>query len=308
MDIEKTFEKILKKIKRTSLWTKIMVISLILIAIYYYNRENYSIEGFEQQKALVFKEQDEIYDDFYSSVYDKLKKNNSKLEYEISTIINNTSLDKNSKLLDIGSGTGSHIKAYKHRSIDAVGLDKSKYMIKLSKEKHPECDFMYGDGDNLNIFEPHNFSHITILNFTIYELKNKETVIRNCYEWLKPGGSLVLHLVNRNKFNPMLKMADPLNILHNDKSNKKEKKSNLIKFKNFDYKNIFTLEKGIGTFKETFKDKNNKTRINTLKLDLTSIKRIVNLVKKEGFIQDVVVDLYTINHPNEFLYFFYKPE
>ena len=76
-------EYILKKITKTPLWSKIMLVSLIIIIYYIFNRENNSIEGFEQLNKIVFKEQDNIYDQFYSSVYDDLKNNTSKNEYEI---------------------------------------------------------------------------------------------------------------------------------------------------------------------------------------------------------------------------------
>ena len=41
---------------------------------------------------------------------------------------------------------------------------------------------------------------------------------------------------------------------------------------------------------------------------METLKDIATMVKREGFIQDVIVDLYSINYPNQFLYFFYKPE
>ena len=301
-------EYILKKLVKTSLWSKIMLVSLIIIIYYIFNHKSNNIEGFEQLNKIVFKEQDHIYDEFYSTVYDDLKSNTNKNEYEISCIINNTSLNKKDKLLDIGSGTGNHVNMLTKKNIDATGLDKSKSMIQYSKNKYPKCKFKLGDANNNSIFKPHSFTHITMLNLTIYEFKNKYNVIRNCYEWIKPGGFLIIHLVNPNKFNPALKNADPLNILDNTAVNEKDKKNTFIKFKNFSYKNIFDFNNKEATFKETFTDSNNKKRINTLKLNMETSKDIATLVKREGFIQDVIVDLYSINYPNQFLYFFYKPE
>lgn len=301
-------EYLFKKIRKTSLWSKIMMVSLIIIVYYIFNRENSDIEGFEQLNKIVFKEQDNIYDQFYSSVYDDLKNNMNKNEYEISSIINNTSLNKNDKLLDIGSGTGKHVNLLTKKNIDATGLDKSKAMIQYSKNKYPKCKFKLGDANNTNLFKPHFFTHITMLNLTIYEFKNKGGLIKNCYEWIKPGGFLIIHLVNPSEFNPVLKKSDPLNILDNTALNEKDKKNTFIKFKNFSYKNIFDFNNKQATFKETFTDLNNKKRINTLKLNMETSKDIANIVKREGFIQDVIVDLYSINYPNQFLYFFYKPE
>ncbi len=308
LDTGDKFAKFIKKINKISLWSKIMIILLILIAIYFFKMKKNITEGFEQQHNLIFKEKDEIYDSFYTSIYDQLKNDTKKTEFEITTIINNTSLNKNDNVLDIGSGTGNHVGGFKKYNIDAIGLDKSKYMIDISKKKYPNCNFKLGNTINNNLFQPHNFSLITMLNLTIYELNDKTRVIKNCYEWLQPGGFLILHLVNPNKFNPSLKVSDPLNILEKTSLDSNDNKNTLIKFKNFTYKNIFNFINNIATFKETFKDMNNKTRVNTLQLKMEPIDEIVNIVKNEGFIQDVIVDLYKINYPDQFLFSFYKPE
>mgnify|MGYP001413304379 CR=1 FL=1 len=306
--IFQNFEKIIKKINKTSIWSKIMLISLVLIVYYIINKPKNNIEGFEQQNKLIFKENEEIYDTFYTSIYDQLKNDRQKTEFEITSIINNTSINNNDNVLDIGSGTGNHVGAFKKYNINAVGLDKSKDMINISKKNFPNCTFKLGNVINNNLFQPHNFSLISMMNLTVYELNNKKTAIKNCYEWLKPGGFLILHLVNPNKFNPSLKVSDPLNILENSSLDNKDNKNTFIKFKNFTYKKIFNFMNNIATFKETFKDNDNKTRINTLELRMEPIEEIVNVVKNEGFIQDSVVDLYKINYPNQFLFSFYKPE
>ena len=306
--IFQNFEKIIKKINKTSIWSKIMLISLVLIVYYIINKPKNNIEGFEQQDKLIFKENGEIYDTFYTSIYDQLKNDTKKTEFEISSIINNTSINNNDNILDIGSGTGNHVGGFKKYNINAIGLDKSKDMINISKKNFKNCKFKLGNVVNNNLFQPHNFSLISMMNLTIYELNNKKAAIKNCYEWLKPGGFLILHLVNPNKFNPSLKVSDPLNILENSSLDNKDNKNTFIKFKNFTYKKIFNFINNIATFKETFKDNDNKTRINTLELRMESIAEIVNVVKNEGFIQDSVVDLYKINYPDQFLFSFYKPE
>ena len=132
--IFQNFEKIIKKINKTSIWSKIMLISLVLIVYYIINKPKNNIEGFEQQDKLIFKENEDIYDTFYTSIYDQLKNDTKKTEFEISTIINNTSINNNDNVLDIGSGTGNHVGGFKKYNINAVGLDKSKDMINISKK------------------------------------------------------------------------------------------------------------------------------------------------------------------------------
>ena len=47
----------------------------------------------------------------------------------------------------------------------------------------------------------------------IYYIEDKKRFIDNCYNWLKPGGYFVVHLVNRDKFDPIVNSADPLHIV-----------------------------------------------------------------------------------------------
>ena len=54
------------------------------------------------------------------------------------------------------------------------------------------------------------FTDITCFYFTIYYLiKDKNAFLSNCYHWLKPGGKLIMHLVEK-MFDPILPVANPL--------------------------------------------------------------------------------------------------
>ena len=66
---------------------------------------------------------------------------------------------------------------------------------------------------------------------------------QNCINWLRPGGYLVLHLVNRDKFDPILNTADPLQFVSAQKYAKKRITKSLIKFKDFNYKALFNLKR-----------------------------------------------------------------
>ena len=108
------------------------------------------------------------------------------------------------------------------------------------------------------LYPADSFTHVLCLYFTIYYIKNKKQFLTNCYDWLKPGGYLVLHLVNRNKFDPILNSADPLQAVSAQKYAKKRITNSLIKFKDFQYRGDFKLDKDIATFEEIFKDDKTK--------------------------------------------------
>ena len=63
-----------------------------------------------------------------------------------------------------------------------------------------------------------------------------------------PGVYIVLHLVNRDKFDPILNAADPLVLVsaqkHAMKKIGKRITNSVVKFKDFQYKANFDLDKG----------------------------------------------------------------
>ena len=98
---------------------------------------------------------------------------------------------------------------------------------------------------------------------------------------------LILHLVNRDKFDPIVPVADPLVFVSPQKYAKKRITNSLVKFKDFQYKANFELDKqqDKGIFTETFKDdETKKVRQNVHSLFMPSQKYILSLAKNTGFI------------------------
>ena len=75
-------------------------------------------------------------------------------------------------------------------------------------------------------FDQEAFSHITCLYFTIYYIKDKKRFFKNCFDWLMPTGHLAIHLVNRDKFDPIIEAGNPLHIVSPQKLC--EKKDNKV--------------------------------------------------------------------------------
>merc|ERR1712054_383709 len=86
-----------------------------------------------------------IYDDFYSNIYDDLVLNNHKNAFEIALIENDLKPKSNSNFLDIGSGTGHHVAALHNLNYQAQGLDISPSMVNRAKLNYPDCSFKQGD-------------------------------------------------------------------------------------------------------------------------------------------------------------------
>ena len=48
-----------------------------------------------------------------------------------------------------------------------------------------------------------------MLGFSIYEFQNPKIVSDNVYQWLEPDGFFIVHMVDPDKFDPLLDLASP---------------------------------------------------------------------------------------------------
>jgi hypothetical protein len=128
-------------------------------------------------------------------------------------------------------------------------------MIKKAKEDYPNSNYLIGDGNDNLLFKMNSLTHILCLYFTIYYFKDKKHFFDNCMDWLMPGGFLIIHLVNRESFDPILPPGNPLYIVSPQKYAKKRITTTKISFTDFVYSANFNLDKdsNISTFDEKFK-------------------------------------------------------
>jgi SAM-dependent methyltransferase len=148
----------------------------------------------------MLKRNQDVYDDFYATVYSKMESKPSRVKEEVSFIEKQTQPSKEtSVLLDMGAGTGEVMNEWLNRGYKQVyGIEQSPTMVASSiyPDQTIQSDFMLR-----NNFERSTFTHIFCLNHTIYEIENKVAFFKNCYFWLKPGGYLVVHLTEKPRIN-----------------------------------------------------------------------------------------------------------
>jgi ubiquinone/menaquinone biosynthesis C-methylase UbiE len=298
-------------------------ILLLLIVIYIilyirYDIQNMqtmqTMEGFETNLDNTdFKENNEnneIYDEFYSKIYDQLFYSENKNIFEVDNIIKYTKPNNDSFILDVGSGTGSHVYEFNKKKLNIMGVDKSHEMIKYSKNKFPDLSLRNGDVLTTMLFEEQTFTHILCLYFTIYEISNKRQLLSNCYSWLKPGGFLVLHLVNRSMFDPIIPPSNPVMFVNPQKYAKKRMTNSVVKFKKFDYDATYNEEKSNKSiFKETFltKNSNKPIRVNNHHLYMDSQKEILGMAKDAGFMLKGKSAMTSCTYEYQYLYYLQKP-
>ena len=312
MKINNSIKSISNIYNKMSNFGKILIfVTLFLILVVLFKSINTTNkEGYVQNDAFLFKQGPEIYDDFYADIYDYLVFNNLKVTYEIGEIKNKTVPNTRTAILDVGSGTGHHVDKLAQYDLDVLGVDISPSMIQKAKENYPNYNFLLGDVLENNTFKMSQFTHILCLYFTIYYFEDKMTFFNNCMDWLMPGGTLIVHLVNRDKFDPILPPGNPLYIVSPQKYSKERITKTKITFNDFVYSSNFELEpeKDVATFHEKFKFNNGKIRKQEHKLYMNSENDIINMAQDAGFIIQGKIDLVNCAYEYQYLYILVKPQ
>jgi SAM-dependent methyltransferase len=264
-----------------------------------------------------FKEGNDVYDNFYAKIYDELLFSKVKNDFEIGEIKNHTMLTRESLVLDIGSGTGHHVNGLIANGINAIGVDKSAAMVAQAKKTYPQQDYRTADVLDAAIFPSSTFTHITCFYFTIYYIQDKKHFFENCLYWLKPGGYLVLHLVDRETFDPILPAGDPFKIISPQNYAKNRITSTVVNFDEFDYKSNFKVFPNDDTavlgevfkFKKSLDNNNGKRKLrrNEHKFYMPTQKKIINTSKEVGFIVLKEIHMVRCQYTNQYIYILQKP-
>lgn len=272
--------------------TNLLILAVFILIFKYFSDNVVSKEGFVQKEKFVLRKDGNSYDDFYAQVYDKIHSTDSKKE--LAEILKITGADKNSAFLDVGSGTGCTLLALSESGAKCIGIDKSEAMVTVAKEK---CGSLVKHGD---VTEPiqftrNQFTHILCLSQTIYEIEDKHAFFTNCRYWLRNGGALVLHLVDKNRFNTVV--GRPFLLDNPQKYVKERITKSETDFGDFTYFAKYDIrQKGASTFVETFTDAVTKNVIqNERTLFMDTEEAVLKVAQQCGFSQHGKINMASIN-------------
>jgi ubiquinone/menaquinone biosynthesis C-methylase UbiE len=301
----------------------------IVIALYivfklleYINYQNKFVEGMEgigielpDEKKYTYIRGTDLYDDFYSKIYDNLLVSSHKDKYIINQLMEgNINLNNSSNILDIGCGTGNMTnELYKAGMVNVIGLDISKSMVTQARKKYPDRTFVRGDALNRVLFPPNMFSHILCDYFTYYYFSNKHLFFKNCYYWLRPDSYLLIHLVDKYRFDPVVPSANPLYLVNAQKYAKQRITKSKVTFYGYDYSSQFIVEdnkdKDVSIFKETFKNKKSgAVRNQEHVLYIEPLEVTMDIATSEGFVYVARIDLLQVQYEYQYIYILYKPK
>lgn len=320
-----------KFIRKLSFWNRIVILLIILMTVIWFLKvkvpTSFSVqEGFGSDRkdgiqvdspSAPFDRRtttETIYDTFYSSVYDQLIRSEPKDLFEVKLLMDKTNLSKKqSRILDIGSGTGHQAGILSKQGYKVVGLDSAKAMISRAKKVYPNVDFQLGNATNNMLYESGAFSHIMLLYFSIYYIKNKKQLFDNCFSWLAPGGYMLLHTVNRDKFDPILPSGSPFYIIPPQKYAKTRVTETSVVFDKFKYKADFKLNGDTAKFVETFVQNEpvdgvtQPVRQNEHTLFMTSQQSILDQAMNAGFIISSASRMTKIGYEHQSITVLQKP-
>jgi SAM-dependent methyltransferase len=297
---------------KMSNYGKILIfVALLLIIVVFFKNIIPLKEGYTDSKEFLFKQGEEVYDDFYASVYDHLVFNQIRNDYEVGIIVNSSTPDQKSVIADIGCGTGHVVNSLKNKNLEVIGIDISKSMIEKAKAENPYIsnNFKVGDGLNTHLFKDESLTHVLCLYFTIYYMKDKMRFFYNSMNWLMPGGYLIVHLVDRYNFDPILPPGNPLYVVSPQKYAKDRITKTKVTFNDFVYNADFKLDESndLAIFDEKFKFNNGKVRKQEQKLYMEDLPTIVNMAQDAGFILHAKIDMVKCAYEYQYLYVFIKP-
>lgn len=293
--------------KKDSIYNLIIAILLIIIIYLLLSRKD-KVESFVNTDIVA---SDNIYDDFYSKIYDKLFSAPYKIEFEVNDLDESilSKMDKDKvKILDIGCGSGQHIKLLSDRNYNVIGIDNSNEMLKVAKKKTPNVRFILGNALDKSQFSAKKFNIISCYYFTVYYFKDLRKFLENVSFWLKEDGVFVVHIVNKDKFDPILEPASPFPAFSLQKYTKGRVMKSDVVFNTFDYQSEFKiLNNNKANFIEKFNfKKKSQTRKQVHEFYMFNIKQFIRIGKDYSLNLIGRTDLVNCGYEYQYLFYFRK--
>lgn len=195
-------------------WVSLLLfLGIVLVILLCWKRVDFASvhEGFQQEQAYLYLAGDQVYSDPL-----RVHVQSSDASRRYSRPRHGTSGGNDAAVQDpefvVGPGIGHGslaAKLAKQGGLTVYGVDKSKEMIESSNKNYgeiPTLQFKQGNFLEPMLWESGSFSHILCTGFTLYLLEDasKRRLLENAFHWLRPGGYLVVQLVDPAKFQTII--------------------------------------------------------------------------------------------------------
>lgn len=266
---------------------------------------------------------EQLYDGFYAQIYDQLAGHGNRITLQVAECLGRWKMPRESmRLLDIGCGTGTVARTFASNKIHVCALDNSPPMLEQAKKNLITSNMKTADAALIELREgdmnvattckPAEFTHTTLFYFSVYYCKDKLGLFKNIYSWTEPGGHMMVEVVNKYKFDPMLNAAAPFVgfSLQKYAPGKERLNKSKITFNGFDYEADFLLlEEGDGSeaaeFREVFHFKQGGTvRRQKHTFWMPEIKDLIRIADQAGWTYRGFKDMLPMGFEYSYMLFF----
>jgi SAM-dependent methyltransferase len=281
--------------------------------------EGFVVPSAAEESKYEWLSNDDLFDDFYASVFTKLTQNENLVQAESAMCMEEFSRDRPKdqlRILDAGCGIGVATCSFvKQGASHAVGIDRSEAMIRYAKgttlknttltpTQQEDVEFRLFDLMGPGAAAAGEFTDACVLYFTLYYFPDPEILFRNLALWVQPGGHLAIEVVNKYKFEPVLDASNPwVGITPQNYVKERITKSKVV-FDQLEYDAVFELDDPNAEFRETFRFKDGSVRRQKHKLHMPSIPDIIKMAENSGWTYTKYVDLTAISFSYGYLLFF----
>lgn len=125
----------------------------------------------------------------WANTYDK--EINPSIDLEENQVINLIHVKKGDYILDVGCGTGRYSKIFTQKAAKVVGIDFSRNMLKIAKQRVKKAEFKQTDITKKFPFPDKTFDKI-VCSLVISHIQNISPVLKEMKRVLKDNGFIVL--------------------------------------------------------------------------------------------------------------------
>jgi len=299
-------------------WEAIFSILFLMLGMYAISIWLSSREGFESGESIMLEDPEKYYDATYASIYKALWHPPAGVDYE-RVSMEQIALDEwaiaDVKVLDICSGIAPHACWFANLGVEYLGVDTSGAMIEEARKECPSGKFQKGDVTQGTLFPPKSYSHTLLLGFSIYMFPNAKVVCDNAYLWTRPGGYFIVHMVEPDKFDPLLDLASPFAAFSLQSYSYERQTKSEIFFDLFKYTGTFHKKKNeedasfdeVLTYYDTEKSPNKiKYREQKQRLYMPDSESLIETIKSSGFRLKEKVHLISCSKEYQYLVYFTK--
>lgn len=294
-------------------WTEIFILCSLVLLMYSVSIWSLS-EGFEAGESVLLEDPEKYYDALYASIYKVLWHSDQKLEFERISIHDISLAEKATsdiKIMDLCCGVAPHACWFKGLGVEYVGVDNSVPMIEEARKQCPSTTFQKGDVTQASLFPPKSCSHTLLLGFSAYMFPNIKSVSDNAFLWTQPGGYFVVHLVEPDKYDPLLDLASPFAAFSLQKYSYERQTKSEIFFNDFKYTGTFQKKKNEEdtVFNEVltyYKPDKYKYREQKQKWYMPDLETMIDSIKSSGFRLQEKVHLVSCGKEYHYLVYFTK--